>query len=164
MFVTADCNMTGPLAGEFHKDNKNRQLIFDQRRGVGGTAVLGPAATYKPGVYAFYALVKASQRSPKVKTRDLAASLIGLKYLVEKLELKELSVCTCDPGLDGVPWGTVYALLDVLFSHSECEIKAYTFFTTYWLFYMEQAPGTRKQSDQDGTSDVAIGNSALPGT
>jgi hypothetical protein len=145
--VASDISMKGPLAGDFKRQFKNQDQVFNQRKVRGQTAVLPPIVSGKKGQYLFYMFTKVTDKE-RARTLDLAEALIDLKLQVRNLGIKEIAFSVIDPGLDGIPWSTTYQLLDALFTKTNVTIHASMKFYTNILYNIDY-----KLAPSAGTSD-----------
>ena len=122
--TSTDLQLQGALAADTQRSYGNRQLLFDQRRGTGQVAVLGPMVTRKKNQYLFYLLVK-TRSTYRTRLGDVIRALLDLKENLRILDIEHVTIPMVDPARDGMPWKVFYDVLHLIFKQTGVKFTAY---------------------------------------
>ena len=92
--ITADMTFKTALAADFKREYRN--IVWKQRLGIGGVAVLLPAASQITGKYLCFLVTRATEKR-HVDSKKLVLSLMRLRDFLVEREVRELSLPVYDP-------------------------------------------------------------------
>ena len=119
--ITADISFQTALAADFKREYKNIEFLWKQRPGIGGVAVLPPAASQIPEKYLCFLVTRATEKR-HVDPENLVLSLTRLRDFLVEREVKELSLPVYDPNRGRLHPRELYALIHVVFSEKNIQV------------------------------------------
>ena len=119
--ITADMSFRTALAADFKREYKNVEFLWKQKPGIGGVAVLPPAASEIPGKYLCFLVTRAKAKQ-HVDPENLVLSLTRLRDFLVEMDVKELSLPVYDPNRGRLHPRELCALVHVIFSDTNIQV------------------------------------------